>query len=155
MDSNPRARAVRGIAALRFALIVAAAIFANPVWALDQRHSIAVGSCDGGGYMDYHWSVADAPSPAPDGLRQLPGPPAAGISKSTPIDLYNAGARMDRSEQYLPVRLVGTWRYDNDRPRPPAVRASANPIPEPGLWVVLIAGFLGMCAVARRRLFSS
>jgi hypothetical protein len=33
-------------------------------------------------------------------------------------------------------------------------RLAANfPIPEPGSWTMLIAGLLGMCAVARRRIF--
>lgn len=28
-------------------------------------------------------------------------------------------------------------------------------VPEPGLWALLLAGFLGICAVARPRIFSS
>jgi len=36
------------------------------------------------------------------------------------------------------------------------VRLSDTPnIPEPGTWAVLLAGFLGICAMARPRIFSS
>ena len=35
------------------------------------------------------------------------------------------------------------------------VRASDHPMPEPGTWAMLLAGFLGICAVARPRIFSS
>jgi len=36
------------------------------------------------------------------------------------------------------------------------VRLSDTPnVPEPGSWAVLLAGFLGICAVARPRIFSS
>jgi hypothetical protein len=34
-------------------------------------------------------------------------------------------------------------------------RLDESPIPEPGTWAVLIAGILGICAVARPRIFSS
>lgn len=35
------------------------------------------------------------------------------------------------------------------------VRLDDGPIPEPGAWAVLIAGVLGICAVARPRIFTS
>jgi hypothetical protein len=34
-------------------------------------------------------------------------------------------------------------------------RMTDNPMPEPGTWAMLIAGFLGICAVARPRIFTS
>ena len=35
------------------------------------------------------------------------------------------------------------------------MRLDDTPIPEPGIWAMLVAGFLGICAVARPRIFSS
>jgi hypothetical protein len=35
------------------------------------------------------------------------------------------------------------------------VRLPEAPAPQPGTWAVLLAGFLGICAVARPRIFSS
>jgi len=35
------------------------------------------------------------------------------------------------------------------------MRLDDSPIPEPGIWAMLVAGFLGICAVARPRIFSS
>ncbi len=57
--------------------------------------------------------------------------------------------------QSTPVRLPGTPQAGNDRPAEQWMWASDSSIAEPGIWVVLIAGFLGMCAVARRRFLIS
>lgn len=35
------------------------------------------------------------------------------------------------------------------------IRTAESTVPEPGLWAVLVAGFLGVCAMARPRIFSS
>lgn len=49
---------------------------------------------------------------------------------------------------------VAARTVDNERPED-WMRTAERPIPEPGLWAVLVAGFLGVCAMARRRIFSS
>ena len=42
------------------------------------------------------------------------------------------------------------------RPDQTWIRLSDKPnVPEPGTWAILLAGFLGICAVARPRIFSS
>lgn len=167
MDFDSRARAVHRIAALHLALIVAAAIWSTPALALDQRNIMAVGVCDPGGYMDYRMS-----------------PERPNQTSSLELvcnDLLSAGAMIDVNPmrfdpigiatqvQYwsvaegspltplrnIPVFFSGTAQSGNDRHEEPSVRPSANPTPEPGTWVVLIAGLLGMCAVARRRIFPS
>lgn len=95
-----------------------------------------------------YWSVADGSSLTIDGLRHQPGRVGSGIgdarqeSKLSPL-------------RNTPVFFSGTAQSGNDRREEPSVRPSANSIPEPGTWVVLIAGFLAMCAVARRRIFPS
>ncbi len=87
--------------------------------------------------MDYHWAVAEA--------------------ASRPIDLFRQGAEPDSLQtiQTVPLRFMGAGQPGDVSRDEPSARPSDNPTTEPGIWVVLIAGFLAMCAVARRRLFSS
>lgn len=95
-----------------------------------------------------YWSVAGGSSLTLDGSRHQPGRAGSG----------SGDARQDGKLSPLrsiPVFFSGTAQSGNDRHEEPPVRASANPVAQPGTWVVLIAGFLGMCAVARRRIFPS
>ncbi len=70
----------------------------------------------------------------------------------------------------LPKHLESVaLRQDASRPLPGAAPAGNDgrkqeqwlrlpergAMPEPGLWALLLAGFLGICAVARPRIFSS
>jgi len=55
-----------------------------------------------------------------------------------------------------PLPLNGNSKVASPRPDQTWVRLSDTPnIPEPGSWAVLLAGFLGICAVARPRIFTS
>lgn len=87
----------------------------------------------------------------------------AGGSCGAASDLVRTGASAGFSPVLTmvngtPARLEGTER----RGTPDAVAQEAQwirradlPIAEPGLWVLLTAGVLGMWAVARRRIHSS
>ncbi|MEX2125835.1 MAG: hypothetical protein WD795_18245 [Woeseia sp.] len=57
--------------------------------------------------------------------------------------------------QSSPIRLAGAAQAGDDRQAEQWVWTSDGSTAEPGIWIVLIAGFLGMCAVARRRILIS
>ncbi len=57
--------------------------------------------------------------------------------------------------QNSPRSVPGTTLTRDDRSQEQWMRLSERTIPEPGAWAVLIAGLLGICAVARPRIFSS
>lgn len=129
-------------------LIVAASIGCAPALAAPQARA-AWGWCTSAADPDYR-ALRVADSAAPGGFA---GGPMAAMQKAAD----------------LPRRLEGVaLRQDAPRPLPGAAQAGnddrlgqwlrlpeASAIPEPGLWALLLAGFLGICAVARPRIFSS
>jgi hypothetical protein len=130
-------------------LIVAASIGCVPALAAPEARGAAWGWCTPAADPDYRpQRVAD--SAAPGGFA---GGPMAAMRKA----------------EDLPKRLEsGAWRQAAPGPRPGAAQAAndghkeqwlrlpeGSAIPEPGLWALLLAGFLGICAVARPRIFSS
>jgi hypothetical protein len=116
--------------------------------------------------------VADARTP-----RGFPDGPVAGVHKleNVPIVRDNAGnapygeerrnptggVEDDRQDTRLsllqnsPRSVPGTALTRNDSREEQWMRLPDRTIPEPGAWAVLIAGLLGICAVARPRIFSS
>lgn len=102
-------------------------------------------------------SIGCAPALAAQDAQGVPGAlgggPVAAMQKEDP-----------------PQRLESVaLRQDVSRPPPRAAQAGndgrkeeqwlrlpeSGTMPEPGLWALLLAGFLGICAVARPRIFSS
>lgn len=71
------------------------------------------------------------------------------------------GAEDDRQDTRLsllqdsPRSVPGTTLTRDERSPEQWMRLSDRTIPEPGAWAMLIAGLLGICAVARPRIFSS
>lgn len=59
--------------------------------------------------------------------------------------LENVQLPLNDSARAAALRRDQTWVRVSDTPN----------TPEPGTWAVLLAGFLGICAVARPRIFSS
>jgi hypothetical protein len=80
------------------------------------------------------------PGPHP---RSSPG--AGEVPPHTVLSLFHQSPRPPQ----VAARTVG------DEQQGDWMRTSENKVPEPGLWAVLIAGFLGVCAMARPRIFSS
>ena len=99
----------------------------------------------------------------------LPSAPTAGARKleNVPVELNGAVDKKLRSEARNPsgegretklALLHATPLTSRDTPTGTEeqwVRVPDSPIPEPGTWAILLAGFLGICAVARPRIFSS
>src|SRR3954463_15717677 len=77
-----------------------------------------------------------------------PGPAGAPRDMEQPGKLAlleNVQLPLKDSAKAAALRRDQTWARLSDAPNSP----------EPGTWAVLLAGFLGICAVARPRIFSS
>jgi hypothetical protein len=116
--------------------------------------------------------VADTGKP-----RDFPEGPVAGVHKleNVPIVRDDAGkapsgqGRSDSTDgvenhrqdtrlslpQDAPRSVPGTTLTRNESRQEQWMRVPDRAMPEPGTWAVLIAGLLGICAVARPRIFSS
>jgi hypothetical protein len=72
-------------------------------------------------------------------------------SAATPVIVESVALRKD-----APGPTPGAVRGANDLQKAQWLRmADVGAVPEPGLWALLLAGFLGICALARPRIFSS
>ncbi len=116
--------------------------------------------------------VADTGKP-----RDRPEGPVAGVHKLENVPIVRDGAGNAPSGQGLsdstdgvedhrrdtrpslpqdaPRSVPGTTLTRNDSRQEQWMRVPDRAMPEPGAWAVLIAGLLGICAVARPRIFSS
>jgi hypothetical protein len=81
--------------------------------------------------------AVDRPSPA-GSPRDTDQPGKLALLENAPLPLKD-------SSKAAAIRQDQTWVRLSDTPN----------MPEPGSWAVLLAGFLGICAVARPRIFSS
>lgn len=148
----------------------AAMLWCAPVLAVQDEHNAAWGLCPLADDANYRmlpvadagalrglWAAQRGLSVAQRGLslaqRGLAvGPmPAVRKSEDAPKVLDAVALRQDVLRPLPRASQTG-----NDGQKEQWVRLSdGNFIPEPGIWALLIAGFLGMCAVARPRIFSS
>jgi hypothetical protein len=121
---------------------------------------------------DLQGFVADTGTP-----RGFPDGPVAGVRKLENVPIVrdnsgeaqyhqerrnpNGGVDADRQDtrlsllQNAPRTVPGSKLTRSDSPQEQWLRLPDTAIPEPGTWAVLIAGLLGICAVARPRIFSS
>jgi hypothetical protein len=144
-------------------LMFAASIWGMPAFALERGASDASAGCAAGGDADRHMlliaytddrMLLAAPGDSRTDRnhkdiavkRDSTFGPAAGEEPAAGVT-----SRPGHSTGSLKVaaRTVGDGQQEE------WVRLADSPAPEPGIWAVLIAGFLGMCAVARPRIFSS
>jgi len=132
-----------------FTLIVAASICCAPALAAQVARTAAGGSCTVGDDTGYRMLlVADAG--APSGLLVWPMPAVRKVGE-TPRVLDSVALRQD-----VPRSLPVAAQSGHDGQKEQWVRlADGNSSSEPGIWALLLAGFLGICAVARPRIFSS
>lgn len=168
------------IAGSSLCLMVAASVCGLPALALDslaagalsaedRTDGAAAAICEVGAYIDQ--PVLHHPMLLAAYTRAAPNPAAARSSRADPgtalpTEPGDPGADTAGAGEAPPDTALSLM---HPGPRPPRIaartvgdeqpedwmRTAERPIPEPGLWAVLIAGFLGVCAMARRRIFSS
>lgn len=130
-------------------LIVAASIGCVPALAAPDANGAAWGWCTPAADPDSRLlRVAD--SAAPGGFA---GGPVASLQDGDdmPKLLENVAMRPG-----APRPQSDSAQDANDGREAQWLRLSeSGAVPEPGLWALLLAGFLGICAVARPRIFSS
>lgn len=130
-------------------LIVAASIGYVPALAAQEARGAAWGGCTPAADPQFRL-LRVAESAAPGGFA---GGPVAQMQKAEdpPQRLESVALRQDASRP-----LPGAAQAGNDGRKEQWLRLpESGAMPEPGLWALLLAGFLGICAVARPRIFSS
>ena len=149
------------IAGSSLSLIVAASICSLPAFALDPlgAKSLAADGRAGGATAAICEVRSDIDPPVL--LAAYTGESPHVAAKVLPTEPVDPGADAAPPDTVLSLMHPG--------PRPPQVaartvddeqpgdwiRTAESTVPEPGLWAVLIAGFLGVCAMARPRIYSS
>lgn len=129
-------------------LIVAASIGCAPALAAPEAHGAAWSWCTPAADPDYRPLVV-ADSAAPGGFAG--GPVAAPQDRDdTPKRLESVAMRTD-----TPRSEPGSAQDANHGKGQWLRLSESGAVPEPGLWALLLAGFLGICALARPRIFSS
>lgn len=136
-------------------LMVCASTVQSPAFASDQR---AEGSFIHAALPLAHERAAGAIPSAPMAARKLENVPVE--SNSAADNKLRSDARNPSGEgrETKLALLHSTPLASRDTATGTEeqwVRIPDSPIPEPGTWAILLAGFLGICAVARPRIFSS
>lgn len=165
------------------ALMVSSSIWHAPVLAAD--HCASTGTCEQANAAQGSAGKVPLPAAKsaasfnviPEAAAQMLQPEGARKLENVPIVFETAG---NRREVRAPLDGLPDTRQDaklsllqkstdplTERPRSRSdspssdkhaagwARLDDSPIPEPGTWAVLIAGILGICAVARPRIFTS
>jgi len=133
--------------ALLLCLTAAAAMWPGPALALTRADLAAAGACDGASALDYRMLfAADGGMP-----RVSPGQVRAVAGKSEGLPVVAAGAGKDVAAKVLPAED----RSGSERSGEQWMRSADGTPAEPGIWALLAAGFLGICALARPRFFAS
>jgi hypothetical protein len=129
-------------------LIVAASIGYVPALAAPQEQGAAWGWCTPAADPDYRPLVV-SDSAAPGGFAG--GPVAAKPDRDDMPKRLESVAMRTGTPRSEPVSA-----QDGNDAKGQWLRLSeGGAVPEPGLWALLLAGFLGICALARPRIFSS
>ena len=146
-------------------LPIVTALWPSSALALECDPAISGGPCNGSGqkYRIFERSAFSAPASPTRMLVSEPIERAAGQLLSSGIGLRMARADAGMADTYSANGAVQT-RHSRSEPGADVVNdggdkvspasPSMNPAPQPGSGALLIAGFLGMCAVARRRISS-
>lgn len=129
-------------------LAAASVLWSGCALALDPGAPAVAGFCDGGRAPDCRTLFAVGASAPTEFAKSLPSLAFAGARLPTMSDGAGeppaAGVRTNAARGGVQNAAAENWVRKSDRA--PA---------EPGLWVLLVAGFLGICAVARPRIFTS
>lgn len=155
------------IAGSFLSLIVAAACCNLPAYALDPPDASAraadsmvahdaVAICEIGADIERPMLLAAYTGESPKVAAEAP-PTEPGAS-----DSENSGAGAAPPDTVISLMQPGprppqvaARTVDDEKQPEDWIRTAESTTPEPGLWAMLIAGFLGVCAMARRRISSS
>jgi hypothetical protein len=133
--------------ALLLCLTAAAALWPGSVLALTRVDLAAAGACDGASTLDYRMLFAvDGGRPWVSSGRVL-----AVAGKSEGVPMVAAGEGKDVAAKVLPA----ADRSGSGRGAEQWMRSADDAPAQPGIWALLAAGFLGICALARPRIFAS
>lgn len=129
-------------------LMTAAALWSGSALALDPGASFGAGFCDGGKAPECRMFFAVGAGAPREYPKDVPTLAFAGGRLPTMSD----GAAQQTA---VGVQTVAPQIGGQNTVAGNGARASDRAASEPGLWVMLVAGFLGICAVARPRIFTS
>lgn len=133
--------------ALLLCLTAAAAMWPVSVLALTRVDFAAAGACDGTSTLDYRMLFA-----VDRGMPQMAsGPLLAVAGKSKGLPMVADGEGKDVAAKVRPV----ADRSGGERGGEQWMRSAEDATAVPGIWALLAAGFLGICALARPRIFES
>lgn len=133
---------------LLLCLMAAVSLWPGSALALDPGAPVVAGLCDGGRAPDCRMLFAIGA-----------GMPRE-IAKDMPV-LAFAGERLPAvpdgagKQRALGVQRIAAQGGGKDTAVEHWARSADGAPAEPGFWVLLVAGFLGICAVARPRIFTS
>lgn len=134
--------------ALLLCLTAAAAMWPVSVLALTRVDFAAAGACDGTtSTLDYRMLFA-----VDGGMPQMAsGPLLAVAGKSKGLPMVAAGEGRDVAAKVRPVADRSGGEGGGEQ----WMRSAEDATAVPGIWALLAAGFLGICALARPRIFES
>lgn len=132
-------------------LMTAAALWSGSAWALDPGVPFGAGFCDGGKAPDCRMFFAVGAGAPREFAKDVPTLAFAGGRLPTMSDGAGAGQQATSAG----VQTVAAQGGSQNTVAGNGARTSDRAASEPGLWVLLVAGFLGICAVARPRIFTS
>lgn len=132
---------------LLLCLMAAASIWSGSALALERIELAAAGACDGASTLDHRMLFSvDAGA-----FRESSAQVLALARKGEGLPAVAAGTGKDAASKMLPVAARGGSGENGEE----WMRSADSAPVEPGIWALLLAGFLGICAVARPRIFES
>ncbi len=138
---------VRRTGGLLLCLTAAASLWSGSALALERIDLAAAGACDGNSAVDYRMLFAVDGGAFPESFAKVP----ALARKGDGLAAAAAGKGKDVASKMLPAAARG----GSGETGVELMRSADSAPVEPGIWALLLAGFLGICAVARPRIFES
>jgi len=132
---------------LLLCLMTAASIWSGSALALERIDLAAAGACDGNSAVDYRMLFAMDGGASAEAFAKVP----ALTGKSDGFPAVAAGKGKEVASRILPAAARGGSGESGEE----WLRSDDSAPVKPGIWALLLAGFLGVCAVARPRIFES
>jgi len=128
-------------------LMAAASIWSGSALALERIDLAAAGACDGNSAVDYRMLYAVNGGAFAESFAKVPALARSGDG----LPAVAAGKGKDVAAKMLPAAARGGSGESGEQ----WMRSADSAPVKPGIWALLLAGFLGICALARPRLFES